>query len=250
MRQDWPWPGNIARRILVEYLRRYHRWTATGDLVTPHEPTLFVSHHGYGSAFDLNIYAALGVFDELDLQEPVALLAHELAWRIGLGRLVEPYGVRPASREAALEAFEAGHHALVMPGGDVDGFKAHKDRNTIVFDGRSGFAQLAIDTGVPVVPIVTSGAGNTLLSLSDGRGIAKTLRLDRLLRLKAVPTTISIPWGLNIGLVGFAPHLPLPAKLSTRVLPEMRPEADEDAATFADRVQVAMQAALTELSAQ
>lgn len=248
MRSEWPLPRNIAMKILEEYLRRYHRWTISGDLTKPARPSLFVSHHGYGSAFDLNVFAAIAALDELKLDEPVVVLAHELAWRIGLGRIIEPFGVRRASRESALEAFSQGQHVVVMPGGDVDGFKPHRDRNRIVFDDRTGFAQLAIDTGVPVIPIVTSGAGNTLIAISDGRKLASALKFDRLLRLKAIPTTLSIPWGFNVGLVGFAPHLPLPAKLSTRVLSAMRPTAEDDPVAFANRVRATMQEALTELS--
>lgn len=248
MTKEWPLIGTVAKRAIVEYLRRYHRWTIQGEIAAPTEPTLFVSHHGYGSAFDLNVYTALGVFDEIGLTEPVTLLAHELAWTIGIGRFLEPFGARPASHESARESFAAGRHALVMPGGDVDGFKPHRDRNRIVFDHRSGFAQLAINSGVPVVPIVTSGTGNTLFAVSDGRRLAQLLQVDRLFRLKAIPTTISIPWGFNFGLVGFAPHLPLPAKLTTRVLEPMRPDPLDTADTFAARVQATMQEALTELS--
>lgn len=248
MSNDWPLIGTVAKRAITEYLRRYHRWTIEGTLTKPTEPTLFVSHHGYGSAFDLNVYAALATFDEIGLSEPVTLLAHELAWKIGVGRLVEPFGARPAGHESARESFAQGKHAFVIPGGDVDGFKPHRDRNHIVFDHRTGFAQLAIDTGVPIIPIVTSGAGNTLFAVSDGRKLARLLQIDRLFRLKAIPTTISIPWGFNFGLVGFAPHLPLPAKLTTRVLEPMRPDPLDTADTFAARVQATMQEALTELS--
>jgi len=117
-----------------------------------------------------------------------------------------------------------------------------------MFGGRSGFARLAMEAGVPIVPIVTAGAGNSLLVLSDGQKLAKGLRLDRLVRLKALPVSVSIPWGLNVGLVGLLPYIPLPTKLRTRVLPRMWQEADETREAFAHRVEQAMQTALTELA--
>ena len=46
----------------------------------------------------------------------------------------------------------------------------------------------------------------------------RALRLDELLRVKALPTSLSLPWGLNTGAVGMLPYLPLPSKLHTRVL--------------------------------
>jgi 1-acyl-sn-glycerol-3-phosphate acyltransferase len=175
----------------------------------------------------------------------VTSLTHHLAWRAGLGRVVEAAGARPASRESALTAFEAGHHVLVLPGGDLDAGKSWRHRNDIVFGGRRGFAKLAIDAGVPIVPIVTAGAGESLLVLSDGQGIAKAVHADRLIRTKALPVSISLPWGLNVGLVGLAPYLPLPTKLVTRVLPAMRPEPEQSADKYADAVQRRMQQALT-----
>ena len=104
---------------------------------------------------------------------PVTVLTHQLAWTLRVGRLVEPLGARPASRGSAVEAFEAGHHVLVFPGGDKDAAKTFEDRNRVIFDGRSGFAKLAIDQDVPIVPVVTAGAGESLWVLSSGERLAQ-----------------------------------------------------------------------------
>jgi hypothetical protein len=74
------------------------------------------------------------------------------------------------------------------------------------------------------------------------------MHVDRLLRQKTLPVTLSLPWGLSIGLVGLAPYLPLPAKLVTSVLPAMRPRRAEPPEAFGDRVEQAMQAELTALT--
>jgi 1-acyl-sn-glycerol-3-phosphate acyltransferase len=134
---------------------------------------------------------------------------------------------------------------LVFPGGDIDAFKSRRDKDLIVFSGRSGFARLAREAGVPIVPIVTAGAGDTLYVFNDGQHLAKALYLDRLLRLKALPISLTFPWGLNIGLAGFLPYLPLRVQLRTKVLPAMRPRADESDPDFARRVERDMQSALT-----
>ncbi|MSX07815.1 MAG: glycerol acyltransferase, partial [Actinobacteria bacterium] len=155
---------------------------------------------------------------------------------------------RPAGRQTALDAFAEGSSVLVFPGGDVDALKSWRHRNDIVFSGRTGFARLAIEAGVPVVPVVTAGAGESLLVLSSGKRLARALRLDKVLRLKTLPLSVSIPWGVNLGLVGLLPYLPLPTKLGTTVLAPMRPEADETAEEFAVRVHSAMQAELDELT--
>ena len=237
-----------VQRLATAYLRRWHDHEIEGHLEPPTGQVLFVANHGFGGLFDLNVLALMAIGPRLGLDRPITILIHQIAWTLGLGPLIEPYGARPASRVAAQDGFARGHHVLVLPGGDLDAFKAHKDRNKIVLGGRSGFARLALEAGVPIVPIVTAGAGDSLRVLSDGQAIAKTLRLDRLLRLKAAPVSLSIPWGLNIGLVGLLPYLQLPCKLSTRVLTPMEPLAGEAPEAFAHRVGEAMQTALTELA--
>lgn len=236
------------RRGLVTWVRRYHRLAIDTPLPSLDEPVLFVANHGFGGIFDLNVFAAYAVFDELKLTRPVTALTHQLAWTLKVGRFLEPLGSRPASAESARDAIASGHHVMVMPGGDLDAGKSFADRNTIQFGGRRGFARLAVDLDVPIVPIVTAGAGESLLVLHDGQRLAKALRLDRTLRLKALPTSVSIPWGLNTGLVGMLPYVGLPSKLHSRVLTPIRPEPGESADDYGQRVETAMQTALTEMT--
>ena len=247
-------PGLISgaavafRRLGIEFVRRYNRLEVTADVGTLSGPVLFVANHGFGGIFDLNVFAVGATFEQLKLDRDVTILTHQVAWTLGVGRLIEPLGARPASRQSAEEAFGRGEHVAVFPGGDVDAAKAWDERNHVKFGGRSGFARLAVDAGVPIVPIVTAGAGESLFVISSGERLARAIRLDKLLRVKSAPVSISLPWGLNIGAVGILPYLPLPTKLVTRVLPAMLPTDGEDAADFAVRVETAMQDALTEMT--
>ncbi len=241
---------SAAQKLGKDWVRRYHRLELSGELEAPMEPVLFVANHGFGGIFDLNVFAILATFDALKLDRPVTILTHQVAWTLGVGKLLEPLGARPASRQAAADGFADAQHVLVLPGGDLDAFKGFEDRNKIVFGGRSGFARLAMDAGVPIVPIVTAGAGESLMVLSDGQRLARALRLDKTLRLKALPVTVSLPWGLNVGGVGLLPYLPLPTKLATRVLAPITALPDESAQEFATRVETAMQEALTALAGE
>jgi 1-acyl-sn-glycerol-3-phosphate acyltransferase len=238
-----------VRHRVVEFVRRYHRLQIDVEADSLDEPVLFVANHGFGGILDLNVMAVNAALGDLNLDRPVTYLTHQLAWTLGVGPIFEHLGARPASRESAKRAFAEGHHVVVFPGGDLDAGKSFSDRNRIVFGGRSGFARLAIDQRVPIVPIVTAGAGESLLVLTDGERLARALRLDRILRVKALPVSLSVPWGLNVGVVGMLPYLPLPTKLHTRVLPATRSTADEDADGYADRIHTLMQDALTEMTA-
>ena len=182
--------------------------------------------------------------------QPFTILTHELAWTVGVGSHLEPAGFRPASREAALEGLAAGQYVLVMPGGDLDAGKSFARRNEILFGGRTGFAQLAIDAHVDIIPFVVSGAGETLFVVSDGQRLARWLGLPARARMKTLPISISVPWGLSIGGTGMLfPYFPLPAKMRAAVLEPIHPTEDDDAATLAARVHEVMAAKLVELTA-
>ncbi|UMB69563.1 1-acyl-sn-glycerol-3-phosphate acyltransferase [Mycobacterium paraterrae] len=243
-----PQPGWLSAAIQT-YLRVYHRHEVRIDAPVPDRPVLFVCNHGFGGVIDLNVAAFVAARAAAGVTRPTTAMVHQIAWTLGVGSLVERVGGTPGSRQAADAAFEAGHNVLVFPGGDVDAGKSWRERNKIKFHG-SGFARLAQAHGVPIVPVVTAGAGESLVVLSDGQAAARALRLPKLLRVKALPVSVSIPWGLNFGVVGLVPYLPLPTKLVTAVMPDMIGDADESPEDFAERVREAMQARLDALTAR
>lgn len=195
---------------------------------------LFVTNHGFGGAADLNVLAALAALEQCELTREVTILCHQIAWTLGLGKIVEAGGAQPATHKSATEAFKLGHHVLVAPGGDIEAAKSFADRNKIVFSGRRGFARIAAEQGVPIVPIVTAGAGESLFVLWDGQQLARALHADTALRMKVLPVSVSLPWGFSIGVAGLLPYLPIPTKLVTSVLDPMWPTDGETADAFGD----------------
>jgi 1-acyl-sn-glycerol-3-phosphate acyltransferase len=121
---------------------------------------------------------------------------------------------------------------LVFPGGDWEVHRPSWEGNKIDLGGRKGFIKLALNAGVPIVPVVTVGGQETALFLSRGTWLAKLTGADRYLRLKVLPISLSLPWILNVGdLLG---HIPLPAKITIEVgqpidlREEFGPEPDVD----------------------
>ena len=133
--------------------------------------------------------------------------AHPLLMRLGAVR---------ACHENAQRLFAANHKVLVYPGGDVDSCRPFRDRHRIVFDGRKGYIRLAIRSGVPVIPVVSCGAQSIWVVLSDMRWLAKLLGFDKWLRIKVMPLTLSVPWGLTLGLP--PPFIPLPVRILIEIL--------------------------------
>jgi 1-acyl-sn-glycerol-3-phosphate acyltransferase len=144
-------------------------------------------------------------------------LAHNLVLTMpGLGFL-RKYGTMAASPQNAQKALDAGAALLVFPGGDYEVHRPSWEGGKVDFGGRKGFIRLALDRDVPIVPVVTIGGQETALFLTRGEGLARFLRLDRIFKLKVLPISLALPWGLNVGdMMG---HIPLPAKITIQVLP-------------------------------
>src|SRR3982075_2466071 len=191
---------------------------------------LLVGNHSGGNltpdttVFQLAFSAYFGV------ERAFSQLAHNLVLSMpGLGFL-RKYGTVAASPENAERALSTGAALLVYPGGDYEVHRPSWERHTVDFGGRRGFIRLALEQDVPIVPVVAIGGQETALFLSRGEGLARVLGLDRLFRLKVLPVSISVPWGLNVGdMLG---HVPLPSKIIVEALPpihlrqEFGPEPD------------------------
>jgi 1-acyl-sn-glycerol-3-phosphate acyltransferase len=187
------------------------------DRVPEDGPVLFVANHSGGNMTPDSIVFTLAFNSYFGVERPLYSLAHALvtSWP-GIGALAKRWGIITAGHASAKSVFERDGCVLVYPGGDVEVHRPWSARHQIRFDGRQGFLRLAAETGVPIVPVVAVGGQDTYLPLSDGRWLAKLLRLDRIARLKVMPISLALPWGLNIG--DFFGHLPLPAKIRMEVL--------------------------------
>jgi len=223
------------------------------DRVPEDGPVLFVGNHSGGNMTPDSMVFMLAFNTYFGVERPVYALAHALvtSWPV-IGKLAAKWGIITAGPQAARAALDRGACVLVYPGGDVDAHRPWTARHEIRFDGRKGFLRLAKETGAPIVPVVSVGGHDTYLPLTDGRRLAKLLRLDKLARLKVLPISLALPWGLNVG--DFGGHLPLPAKIRMEVLDPIDvvdrfgEEADSDAAY--DYVTDRMQEALTALAAE
>jgi 1-acyl-sn-glycerol-3-phosphate acyltransferase len=180
-------------------------------------PVLLVGNHSGGNMTPDTGVFILAFSTYFGVERRFHQLAHNLVVSMpGLGFL-RKFGTVAASPENAEQALRSGAALLVYPGGDHEVHRPSWERNTVNFDGRRGFVRLALEHDVPIVPVVAIGGQETALFLSRGEWLSRRLGLDRLLRLKVLPISIAIPWGLNIG--DMFGHVPLPAKITIEVLP-------------------------------
>ncbi len=195
-------------------------------------PVLLVGNHSGGNMTPDTTVFTLAFNTYFGVERPFYQLAHNLVLSMPLLASLRKFGTVGASQSNGRRALESGAVLLVYPGG---GYEVHRPswlRNRVDFGGRKGFIRLALDENVPIVPVVSIGGQETALFLSRGERLARTLALDRLFRLKVLPLSLALPWGLNVGdMLG---HVPLPAKITIETLPpidlheEFGPEPDID----------------------
>jgi 1-acyl-sn-glycerol-3-phosphate acyltransferase len=189
---------------------------------------LLVGNHSGGNLTPDTIVFTLAFSTYFGVERAFHQLAHNLVLSLPGLSFLRKYGTVAASHENARKALEAGAAVLVYPGGDYEVHRPSWQRHRVDFGGRNGFIRLALDQHVPIVPVVAVGGQETALFLSRGEHLARALGLDRLFRLKVLPISLALPWGLNVGdMLG---HVPLPAKITVEALApiHLREEFGED----------------------
>jgi 1-acyl-sn-glycerol-3-phosphate acyltransferase len=187
------------------------------DNIPEEGPVLLVGNHSGGNLTPDTIVFTLAFNTYFGVERRFFQLAHNLVLTMpGLGYL-RKYGTVAASPENAEKALSSGAALLVYPGGDYEVHRPSWKSDTVDFGRRKGFIRLALSKDVPIVPVVSIGGQETALFLSRGEWLARLLLLDKIFRLKVLPISLALPWGLNVG--DMFGHIPLPSKISIEVMP-------------------------------
>lgn len=246
------WDPDLTRQIVGRVgpiIKRYFR-AEVRDLenVPSAGGALVVSNHSGGMFTPDVLVFAPEFYKKFGFDRPVYTLGHDMIFMGPIGDLLHRAGVIEANRENAAQALRDGALVLVFPGGDYDSYRPTFTENVVDFNGRKGYVRTAIESGVPIVPMVSIGAQETQLFLARGDSIARRLGLNKL-RAEILPISVGFPFGLS---VFFPPNVPLPSKIVTRIL-----EPIDIAAEFGDNpdvemvdlhVRAVMQKALDELA--
>jgi 1-acyl-sn-glycerol-3-phosphate acyltransferase len=221
------------------------------DNIPAEGPILLVGNHSGGTLIADTFVFAQAFYDHFGPLRRFHQLAHDLVFKIPGGRAsLSRYGTVPASPENMRRALDRDAALLVYPGGDHETYRPSWESAKVDFDGRTGFARLAFEHGVPIVPVVAIGGQETALFLGQGRDLARMLRLDRLLRIKVFPAQVAPPFGFT--LMDLPGRVPLPSKIVIRALPpiDLKKElgSKPDAGDAYEIVTGRMQDALDDLS--
>src|SRR3954464_11492341 len=190
-------PEHIARTLplLNRLLSAYFRSEVRGiENVPATGPALLVGNHSGGTMIVDTFLFTFAFYDHFGPVRRFHQLAPDIAARIpGLRR----FGTLVASHENAQRAFGVGAPVLVYPGGDVETFRPSWHSDRVEFSGRKGFVRLALEAGVPIVPVVSIGGQETALFLTRAQHLARALRLDRFAPRAGPPLSLRPPLGGN-----------------------------------------------------
>ena len=196
-------------------------------------PVLLVGNHSGGTLIADTFVFGQAFYDHFGADRVFHQLAHDLVFKVpGVRAALTPYGTVPASPQNMRRALARDAALLVYPGGDHETYRATWHSAEIDFAHRTGFVRLALELGVPIVPVVAIGGQETALFLGQGERIARLLHLHRLLRVDVAPVQIAPPLGVT--LFDLPGRIPLPAKITVEVLPlidletELGADADPD----------------------
>jgi len=247
IRRAYPWVTRIVDK--------YFRTEIQGAENLSDEACLMTATHNGGMATPDAYGLAVAFWRRFGLETPAYGMMHKAAFHIPLmGPFLVKMGAVHACRENARIVLRSNFPVMLCPGGDMDALKPYSQRHKITFGKRQGFIRMALSEQVPIIPIVSVGAHETLFVLNDGRRTARYSGFSRLFRIKSVPLTFGFPMGLTPAGLGC---IPLPSKITLRILPKIelaeRPEAAGDPAVVQrcfDHVVSTMQAAVDDLASK
>ncbi len=241
----------------------YFRVTSDGweHIPDADTPSLIVGSHNGGLAAPDMVMAMYDWFRRFGAERPVYGLMHDYMWTYypPVAKVAVQTGGLRTHPKMATAALESGASVLVYPGGAQDVFRPYSQRDRIEFAGRTGFIKLALRTEVPIVPVISWGAHEGLVVLTEiYKPVKKLLQQNNwpwLFNIDPVvlPIYLGLPWGLAIGpLPNFPPPLPIHIRVCPPIYFERQGrEAAKDrdyVAECCERVRQEMQRSLDQLA--
>jgi 1-acyl-sn-glycerol-3-phosphate acyltransferase len=191
--------------------RIYFRSTVAGIERVPPGGAMIVGNHNAGITFlepfvmGQRWYQTHGVDDD-----PLYFVAHDAMVAIPVVKnVLMKLGAVRATLANSEKILDTGHKMVVFPGGNHEAFRPYSQKAEVDFGGHKGFARLALDRNVPIVPMANVGGHETFFVMRRGEKLSALLGVDKLLRSKSCPLGFALPFGLYFGPIF---HLPLPAK--------------------------------------
>ncbi len=188
--------------------RQYFRYSVRGFENLPTDRSaLIVGYHGRPVAYDLcillvEIYERCGYF-------PHAVVHAAMKESPRLGKIADALHFVTGDGLDIREAIARKEHIVVVPGGTREGCRSFRHRHEVQWGPRTGYIQLALKYGLPIVPVGAHGVDNTYVGLNDGYAWGKKINMPA-----------RLPFWLGLGPLGLWPlSPPFPARICQEIGP-------------------------------
>lgn len=210
---------------LWELLYRYYFRVETSgwEHISTDQNVMLVGSHNGGIAAPDMFMMMYDWFQRFGLEREAYGLLHPSTWKVApaIADVAAQVGAVVAHPRMAIAALQRKADVLVYPGGVKDVFRLHELRHKICLGGNQAFVRLALEYEVPIVPLISYGAHDTLIILADIYEQVRQLHewgMPWLFNVdpEVFPIYLGLPWGLALGPL---PNIPFPIKMYTRVCP-------------------------------
>ena len=86
----------------------------------------------------------------------------------GLRHFLHYYGTVRGTRENCMAMLRRGDAVIVFPGGGREAIRRKNEKYLLKWEGRTGFARMAIEAGAPIVPVAMIGVDDAYDIVFDG----------------------------------------------------------------------------------
>lgn len=219
------------------------------DTLPTERPLLFVGNHTLFGVLDFGF-----LFGEIFERRGVLIrgLGDHLHFKVpGWGKLVGKIGGVDGTPENCAELFRRKEWVLVFPGGGREVAKRKGELYKLKWGERTGFARLAIEHGVTIIPFASVGVEDAFDIVYDGDEILDRTPLGKV--FDALSLRREVMWPVVKGL-GPTP-LPRPERLYFDVRPPIETRgfsgdaSDENARLVRDATKASIEAGIEELRA-
>jgi 1-acyl-sn-glycerol-3-phosphate acyltransferase len=197
---DWEYV-DVVRPFFTFLYKSYWRVETTGLENIPVEGrALLVANHSGQLPFDGMMIGTAVLTDHPArrlVRTVYAAILPTIPW---VSSLLVRLGQTLATVENGTRLLEQEELVAVFPEGYKGTGKLFKDRYQLARFGRGGFAQMALNTQAPIIPVSVVGSEETYITL------AKFPTLSAITGIPYLPITLTFPW---LGLLGV---IPLPTK--------------------------------------
>ncbi len=197
---DWEFVDAVLPILRFLY-RTYWRVEATGLENIPGEGrALLVANHSGQLPWD-GMMVGTAILTEHPSRRLMRTLYAAILPRVPYASaLLARLGQVLATVENGTRLLEQEELVAVFPEGYKGVGKLYRDRYRLARFGRGGFAQMALNTGAPIIPVSVVGSEETYITL------AKLPTFSEITGIPYLPITLRFPW---LGLLG---AVPLPTK--------------------------------------